>query len=361
MSVLFDHSPFKTYKKDKNLAFSSLSHFINSPLSQIPNKDLEKAKKIWKNIKKSHSRFFIFAFGGAGSTANILSSLYPSKNKNVYLITSLDKKSLDLLSFLTKTDLKSSYSFFFSNSGKTKEILFYKSFLKKLYKKNKLSLKESVTVLTHSLTNPLAKWAKKESCSIIISKNFLPGRFSFFTLSGFLQAEICNSPLNKKTIQHSTQLIKVLEFFTHYSNNKRKEIFFCPFTSSLKELACWWESTWSESLFREKKIIQTPLLRNINAPDLRHAFIEELITKKDTAWFWALDIQSENSINPYSHQIKKLLKAKKIPYLFMTCSMKNKDSINELIFTFYSILFCMGYILNLNIYIQPWVDYLKKR
>ena len=58
--------------------------FKNSPLSQYSKTDLITAKKIWKALKVSHSKVFIFAFGGAGSYSKILKNLFPSKNEDIF-------------------------------------------------------------------------------------------------------------------------------------------------------------------------------------------------------------------------------------------------------------------------------------
>lgn len=360
MNPFLEYSPFNSSKKEKSFVSSSLKQFPNSPLSQFSAKDLKTAKEIWKNIKKPQSKIFIFAFGGAGASAKIANSLFPLKNRDVFLIDKVNKEYLKQLSTLTKTELKSSHSLFISKSGKTEELIFYKSFLKKLYSNKKLSLEGKFTVLTQS-ENSLFKWAKKEKGSVTLSKNFLPGRFSFFALSGLLQFQAYGCHFKQPTIKNSSIEKKMLEFFIHYCTNKT-EIFFCPFNPQLKELAHWLELSWSESLFKQKTKKQAPVLRNVSLPDLRHACIEELISKKNQLCFWSINIKNKETDKPlYEKQLKKLIKTKNIPYLFMEIDLKNKNSIAELILGFYKILFCMGDYFKSDIYIQPWVDYLKSR
>ena len=376
-----DYSPFKLKKKEKNFVSSSLKKFSASPLFQISKRDLKSAETIWKSIKKSHSKVFIFAFGGMGSSAKIVNSLFPSKNKNIFLIDVIDEKSLSGLSSLNKTELQSSHSIFISKSGQTKEILFYKSFLKRIYFNKQLSLKGKVTVLTHTLKNPLLKWAKKEGCSVVLSHNSLPGRFSFFSLSGLLQFQAYGFDVSVnmfkniskavKTLEfqkaslglfaNTPETIKALEFFIHQCD-QRKEIFFCPFDLRLKELSHWLELSWSESLFKKEAERQVPALRNIALSDLRHACIEELIAKKDQVCFWAMDIKSKNKTDSlfYKKQITKLLKSEKIPYMFMQLSLDRQNALARLIVDFYKILFCIGDFSKSDIYTQPWVDYLKR-
>lgn len=360
MNFLSDFSSFKIKKKDKDFISLSLKKFRDSPLSQISKKELVEAKKICRSIKKSHHKIFIFAFGGAGSSAKIINSLFPQKNENVFLIDAVNEETLNYISSLRKTELKSCHSIFISKSGQTKEILFYKSLLKKVYLKKQLSLKGRVTILTQSPRSPLLQWAKKEEGSIVISNNPLPGRFSFFTLSGLLQSQVYDYTFKVTTDKNTSEIVKTLEFFL-YHYDKRKEIFFCPFDPQLKELAHWLELSWSESLFKKEALKQAPLLRNIALSDLRHACIEELIAKKDKICFWAFSVKSKNkSVSLHKKRVKNLLKIKKIPYIFMELSLNNKNFLSELMVNFYKILFCMGDFSKSNIYTQPWVDYLKR-
>ena len=415
-------SPFKTRAKEKNFISSCLKKFSGSPLSQLSQKDLKEAKTILGRLGTPQSKIFIFAFGGMGSSSKIARALFPSKNKNVFLVDEILPEFLILMSRLKKQDLKSSHFLFISKSGQTKELIFYKSLLKKIFVQKKLSLSGRITLLSQNPSSPLLKWIKKEGGQALLFNSSLPGRFSFFNLSGLLQFELYGLNFSKK----ASSSPKVLEFFIHHS--LRKEFFLCPFHPRLKELALWMERTWSESLFKEKTKGQAPRLRYISPSDLRHAFIEELIAKKNQACFWALDISGDsfyppiNSLYSSTHSfyppiasfslptnsfyfkqlfpenscfrknlsprrlrhsrleresstppaqkkhsssfnfekpIKELIKIKKIPYLFMKAPL-NEKALAGIIFDFYKIIFCMGELFKVDIFSQPWVDYLKK-
>ena len=350
-------SPFKSAKKEKIFAGHALQKFAKSPLSHSALKDRQAAKRIWRGIYKPHSQFFIFAFGGMSYSAKITNSILPSKNKNIFLIDKIDKKSLQALSSIKKTQLRNCHFLFISKSGQTKEMLFYKSFLKKIYSKKNLSLKGRITLLSQALKSPLLKWVKNQKGDIVFLNSKLPGRFSFFTLSGFLQSQAYSSCLRSEGLIPSLKDRQILEFFIHQCNRKKKEIFFCSFDPRLKELSRWLETSWSESLFHSSAKKQAPLLRRISLYDLRHSFIEELMAKRHQSCLWALNLKSTPSHS--EQQIRELLKIKKIPYLFMKTGLNNR-SVSHLITVFYKILFCMGDFFQLNIYKQNWVDYLKK-
>ena len=360
MNISFDHSHFKVNKKEQSFISSSLKKFSVSPLSQISQKDLQLAKEIWTAIKKHHSKIFIFSFGGTGSSAKIVNSFFPLKNQNVYLIDSISEEFLTLFSSLTKIELKSCHLIFISKNGQTKELLFYKDFLKKIYLKKNLSLKKKITILTQSENSPLMKWVKKEEGSVVLFKNPLPGRFSFFTLSGLLQSQAYNYNFSVKMTKYSPVTVKALEFLVHQCD-KVKEIFFCPFHPQLQEISHWLELSWSESLFKQNAEKQVPVLRNVSLTDLCHGCIEELVAKKDQVCFWALDVKSGQDFNfLHKKRIKKLLTDQDIPYLFMNVSLNNKNFLAELMVDFYKILFCVGDFAKSDIYIQNWVDYFKR-
>ena len=360
MKNSYDCSPFKINKKEKLFIDHSLKKFISSPLAEFSKETLESAREIWTDIKKAHSKIFIFAFGGTGSSSKIANALSPRKDNNIHLIDSINEDFLILLSSLKKTELKTSHSIFISKSGQTKEILFYMSFLRQIYSKKKLSLKKRITVLTRSEKSPLLKWAKREGNSVIFSKTPLPGRFSFFTLSGFLQSQAYDLDFSVNMEQHTPELIKALEFFIHQSDKKR-EIFLCPFDSQLRELSRWLELSWSESLFKKNAEKQPPILRNITLSDLCHAFIEELMAKKGQTVFWALSLKpSQKSRFLYEKQIKNLLKTENIPYTFTFLSLNGKNSLAGLLADLYKIFFCIGDFSKSDIYTQTWVNYLKR-
>lgn len=362
MKNQLEHSPFELNKTEKLFFASSLRKFPLSPLSRISKKDLQTAKTVWANSRSSKGQTFIFVFGGSGASTKIAQSLFPSKNKNTVVVNSKNQEFLERLSSLKKTELKSCRFFFISKSGRTEELLFYTSFLKNLYSQKKISLKGTATILTQAKNSPLLKWAKKENSSVIWSKSFLPGRFSFFTPGGLLQFQAHGFSLQLSTGKTPFSCQKLLEFLIHYSN-KKKEVFFCPMNPRLKELAHWMEISWSESLFKEGAKKQPPTLRNISFSKLRHAYIEELITKKNQVCFWAWDTNANNNPGNPKNKIllKKLLKEKNIPYIFMRTPLKDKTALADLLMDFYKIFFCMGQFLKSDIYIQPWVDYFKEK
>ena len=348
-------SPVKITDKDKQWIQNSLQKFQKQPLSKISIEQLKQSNKLYKKIHSSHSHVFIFAFGGISASFKTAQSFFSLKYKKAVLVDKINESFKKRISQMTQRELELSHFVFISKSGHTKEILFYKKLLKQLYAKNELSLKNRLTLLTQNLSSPLLSWGQKESAHIEFLKDTLPGRFSFFSLSGFFQFQVCGLRVTSSDLLKSSHIpLKALNFFL--SQFYRKEIFFCFFQPEWQAVSRWLEMSWSESLFKEGMKKQLPLLRAVGFSDLRHGFIEELAAKKKQVCFWALDVKRESL---QKKKLKAFLKTKKIPYLFMEAE-KKPGSFYHLIMAFYQILFLAGEFSGANIYSQTWVDYLKK-
>ena len=355
MSLNFHSSTFKTTPKDKKWIQDSLKKFKKSPLSEISKEQLKLSDQLYKKIKISHSQVFIFAFGGIGASFRICQSFFSAKNKEVVLVDSLHLDCKSQVSKLTKTQMRSTQFVFISKSGQTDEILFYKNLIQKIYSKNKISLKNRVTILTQNLKSPLLAFGKKVSAHIVFLENSLPGRFAFFNLSGCLQFQLFGLKIKSNLSKPILAPVHFLEFFA--SEFKKQEIFLCSFQPELHAISNFFELSWSESLFSEKMKRSAPILRAICFSDLQHGFIEELVAKKRQVCFWALNLKSSSNKNA---RLKSLLQFKKIPYLFINLEKKS-SSLFDLLMAFYQLLFLAGEFSGVDIKTQPWVDYLKSK
>ncbi|MCZ0933318.1 MAG: hypothetical protein OXJ52_09235 [Oligoflexia bacterium] len=410
MSLHFYSSPVKVENKKKQWIRASLKKFQTKDLSELSEKQLKQSVKLYKQISSSHSHIVIFAFGGIGASFRIAQSFFSAQNKKVTLVDSLDLAFRQKISQLSPEELLSSHFVFISKSGQTSEILFYKELVKKLYSKNKLSLKNRLTLLTQNLNSPLLSWGKKAKADVVFLEDSLPGRFSFFSLSGWFQFQSCGLKItpnfyqsflnfypslfrlsserqnSRKTCPRESRepaLVKRERSPSRESGNlqgklpnssllqmdsqifdffavlfEKKEIYFCPFQPELNALSRWLELSWSESLFKEEMKRPAPLLRAINWPDLRHGFIEELIAKREQVCFWALDIKTDKK-DPLKDKLESLLRSKRIPCLFIDTE-KKLPAFLKLIMLFYTALFLAGEFSEVDIRTQPWVDYFKK-
>ena len=375
-------------EQDRRFIKKSLKSFQQSGLVEFPHEKALQAKKIFQKINaQSSSNVFLFVCGGMGGSSCLFESFFKRK-KNFYRISEINSQSIALLLKKKKSELNKSYFIFISKSGKTSEILFYKNILDSICSKKKLSLKNKVTILTQNLKSPLMDFAKRKQADIVLLEDNVPGRFSIFTLSGFLQFYFQGCDPLKFSFQASDLSNQSLNFL--FSQKDKKEYWFCSSDIYMESFGNWLELVWSESLFKEnKKRVSSPLLRHVNLYNLRHGHIEELIAKRRELCFlffyfkknklkkdsgksdflflnqeFSLLEQQEILTDFLSFQdqardnIKKILKLKKIPFLFLELDF-NELSFLELIFCFYQALFTLGDFFKVNIFENYHVDNLK--
>ena len=376
MNLSFYSYPALATSKKKQWITKALTEFHKTNLSKVSEKQFQQASNLYKQIRSSNSQVFIFAFGGIGASFKTAQSFFALKNKQAILVDSLDPLIIKRISSLNKKELSSCHFVFISKSGQTSEILFYKQLVQKTYSKKKLSLKNRLTLLVQNQNSPLTLWGKKEQAHCVFLEDSLPGRFSFFSLSGCFQFQACGLKIKADSFL-SSSIDSQLYSFLH-SLFSKKEIFLCFFQTELKALSNWLEMSWSESLFKESMKKPLPLLRVISWSELRHGFIEELVSKKNQACFLALNLKSDSSkqelraldakfykkesaenIKSDQYKLKKLLKLKKISCLFVDVE-KEPSAFFELLFLFYQLLFLAGEYAKVDIKTQPWVDYFKK-
>ncbi|MBC6415061.1 MAG: hypothetical protein GDA46_01530 [Bdellovibrionales bacterium] len=361
--------------KEQKLLEKYLKDFQKSSLSEFSFKKALTAKKIFQKIKnQNHSNLFIFVFGGM-SGSSYLSEMFYQDTKKPYKISEINDKLIHLLLKQPKEKLKKSHFIFISKSGQTSEILFYLNTLKHIYSKQKISFKNKITILTRDLKSPLRDFAKSKQVELILLKDNLPGRFSAFSLSGFLQFYFQGfDPL--KFSSHWPLLSNPLLDFI-FSQKNKKEHWLCSCDIYMERFGNWLEMIWSESLLKKQKKNSPPLLKHVSLYNLRHAYIEELITKKKdicvllfyfnkelkSSKFHFKDQKISNDFLSFKNQardgIEKTLKANKIPFLISKLDF-NESSLLELIFYSYQILFVLGKSFKLNIFVNPYVDSLKK-
>ena len=356
MSLSFYSYSIKKDSQSKQWITKALKKFDKTDLSKLSTEQVQQSVELYKKIFSSKQQVFIFAFGGIGACFKTAQSFFALKNKKALLIDALDSFFIEKISRLSQKELCFSHFVFISKSGQTSEILFYKRLLKRLYSKNKMSLKNKLTIFTQKQDSPLILWGKKEQAFCVFLEDSLPGRFSFFSLSGCFQLQACGLKIKPSALSSFFIDPRFFDFFKACLS--KKEIYFCFFKEELNEISRWLERSWSESLFKESMKKKAPALRLISWPDLRHAFIEELIAKKEQVCFFGLDFKA-NKADPSKESLKELLKLKKTASLFIEID-KNLSSFFELIFLFYKSLFLAGEFSKVDIKKQHWVDYFKK-
>ena len=217
-------------KTDLHLVEKLLQSFKNSPLYSCSEESLQKAMQMAHHLQKNKRSLFIFAMGGMGVSGQIAGS--PLLRKKVFHINSLDEENLCILNSLTKEQLKNIRWFFISKSGQTAENIFYIKWIKKLYIQKKLKLKKGqIQLLTQKKESTLGKMVKKLNGTFLNLQTDLPGRFSFFTESGLLQAYLTGLDVKQfregfiKGREPHTEVKKVFSFFLKCLKKKEENVF----------------------------------------------------------------------------------------------------------------------------------------
>lgn len=360
----------KVFLKSRFLHLLSVSQllktFPESPLCDFRKTDLLKARRHIRTLIKQGGPVFVFAIGGMGAAGQIAGH---SLNKKVFPVNSLNASWLDFLHSLTKTQLKNARWCFISKSGQTAENLFYISWIKKLYKKKKLSFKEGqIQLLTKAMNSPLAEAAKNLNGALFKLDTHLPGRFCFFTQSGFLQAGLTGLNLkrfsegflkNRFADQISEQIL--LFFFKFLKTGHKAFLITDPLFLSL---ARWFEASWSESLFKEKSQKVFPV-RACNASDFSHGFLEEMSLNQPGAFVLSLRMLSAfRSLNRWEEErektLKRILKRKGGSCLFLDFKGDRDFLLGTLAVVFFKVIYGAGKALKVDIYSQDLIDDTKR-
>ena len=343
-----------------------LKSFFESPLAICRQEDITKAKQIADNLKESRGLIFIFAMGGMGAAGRMAGS--SSANKKVFHINVLDESKLSILNSLTEEQLQKANWLFISRSGRTIENMFYIRWVKEMYFKKKLKLeKGQIRLLTKQTDSPLGVAVKELKGSLLPMAGELPGRFSFFTLSGFLQAHLTGLELEAfsegflewRTFQKESE--KILSFFLDFLKTGKKG--FLLVDSAFLPLAQWFEASWAESLFKEEVQKIYPV-RAFSLSDILHAYLEEVsFLGKET---FVLSLRRPSSIeqlNQWEKErgkvLQEVLKQRGVSFLSFEFPGNQDFFRGYLMALFFQIIYGVGKTVKADIYTQPWVDSCK--
>lgn len=352
----------------KSFSFQSdslLNTFSKSPLALCSEEDIAQAEKIAQSVETEKGLIFVFAMGGMGASGRVAGAF--SVNKKVFHINSLDENTLSFLKSLNKDQLKKGKWVFISKSGGTPENLFYLHWIRRLYLKRGLKPeKGQIHLLTGNPDSPLGLAVRGMKGSLLKLRNPLPGRFSFFTLSGFLQARLMGLDLKlfsegfKRACQLQSEWEKALLFFLKFL--KEGEKCFLPVDSSFDLLARWFATSWGESLSKSKTLGS---LRVLSFSDLFHGYLEEVSSCEKRAFVLGLRESSVfKDLNTWERKREKvlwsLLGKSGSTFLFFHFPEKKAFTLGYLISFFFQMIYGVGKEMKVDIYTQPSVDNFKR-
>ena len=344
-----------------------LQSFSESPLAVCRSEDITKAKQIIHSLKESRGLIFVFAMGGMGAAGRMTSP--GSASKTVFHINALDENGLCILNTLTIEQLQNANWLFISKGGRTAENMFYLGWIKDLYFKKNLKLKKGqIRLLTKQPGSELGVAVKELEGSLLSMEGELPGRFSFFTLSGFLQAHLMGLKLEDflkgflewRIFQKESE--KILSFFLDFLKTGKKG--FLLVDSTFLPLAQWFEASWAESLFKEdvKRIYP---VRAFELSDIFHAYLEEVAFLRQEAF--VLSLRRPSSVEPLNQWEKKreqalqtILKQREVSFLSFEFPVNQDFFRGYLMALFFQVIYGVGKTIKADIYSQPWVDSCKQ-
>ena len=362
--VAFSRS-LKQNKSFSSRSDSLLKSFSKSPLALCSEEDMAQAEKIAQSLEAEKGLIFVFAMGGMGASGRVAGAF--SSNKKVFHINSLDENSLSFLKNLKKDQLRKGKWIFISKSGATLENLFYLHWMRELYLKRGLKpVKGQIHLLTDKPDSPLGLAVKGMKGSLLKLRNPLPGRFSFFTLSGFLQARLMGLDLKlfsegfKQGCRLQSEREKALLFFLKFLREGEK--CFLLVDSSFDLLARWFATSWAESLSKSKV---PGALRVLSFSDLFHGYLEEVSACKTKAFVMGLKRSSTfKDLNSWERErervLQSLLERSAGAFLFFHFPGKKDFTLGYLISFFFQVIHGAGKEMKADIYTQPSVDNFKR-
>lgn len=331
-------------------------------------KDLDLSGQMARQILSQGKRFFVCGFGGACSTFEILENFQLANSPDIILLNKFNARQLTSIHCSSVQELEDTHWIFISKSGETSELFFYTNLLEKTYSKMKVSAKNKISILSSRADSRLCEWGKIQEAKIHILDWPLPGRFSFFTSNGLFQSYLLGvepsgfQATQKRCEKLRSQIQETLEFIFYQQDKAQEpqEVYFVYFGEQSKGLAKWCEKVWHESLFKNKSQQMPAKLKWCSFLDFKHCYLEELMSCKKNRWVWGLEIGESTYVHQEKNQMKQFLQEQKIDYLFLDSKKADKESLEDIIFIFYKLLYGLGSKMNINIFNQPHIDSYKK-
>ena len=355
----------------KESAASFIQRFEDSLLGKWDEKDGKQSQKIVHDIQKNSKYVFVCVAGGSSAPLKVLKNLFSKGETFPFLLSSVTEDRLDFLQSLDREVWDRSHWLFISKSGKTAEGLFYARTLQELGLKKKVSLKGKITCLTGDPSSPLVKRLGIREGEIFKLNSSLPGRFSFFTLSGLVQGGLLGfSPLDlmaglKNSRDFYSVSTDILAHLMLQFKKERQKGFFSYTEPSLRELSLWWGRSWSESLFKGKSALPIPSLRVCSFSEICHGYLEELFCSGEKGWMWSLGLESlKKDIREWNvcqaHTFQTVLEEKKYPLLSLSLKDLTPYEAGALITVLLQVIHGLGQWLQVAVYEQPFVDQYKR-
>lgn len=284
--------------ENPNLEKNLLREIFEKPapyLRVIKEKEgFEEAKDLSNKLKNEFEKLIVIGIGGSILGTEAIVDFCKEKISNLFFLDNIDsKKILKAKKLLKKGNCGICI---ISKSGKTLEtnLLFSCLFedLKNVYKED---WNKKVVSITSNKDNILSQWAKEKNTNLICMPEDLSGRFSVFSPVGIFPLAFEKIDVNKlisgaqdfiekinidkpKNILSSTSQI--------LSRSPFKTLVIFTYGSYLFNFGRWFQQLWAESLGKDNKFGQIPLVA-IGTQD-QHSILQMISDVKESCitWIW---------------------------------------------------------------------------
>ncbi|MDC0472674.1 SIS domain-containing protein [Pelagibacteraceae bacterium] len=375
-------------KKNKSLVIKYLDKTLqnlekNKNVFHMLSNDfyLEIDKKKLKKYEK-YKTVIVIGMGGSTLGAEAIYQLFKNKIKKKFIFfnnLNVDKTK-DLLKIKKKNDL---FFIIISKSGNTIETLVNIS----LFAKLNINSLNSV-IITEKVDNALSNFAKKKKIYTIEHKKYIGGRYSVLSEVGMIPAFF----MKLKIKNFRTSLLKYLkssdkEYLAEtvskmsqiYLSKKVNSIIFLNYCPRLENFLYWSQQLIAESLGKNKKGL-LPLVSS--APKDHHSLLQLYLDGPKDKIFYIFTNKNKSNlkikknifgknfkfiknkkvetiVKAQSDSVKRVLKAKKIPFKDFEFNEFSEESLGGLFSYFILETIMIGKLLKINPFNQPAVEQVK--
>jgi glucose-6-phosphate isomerase len=255
---------------------------------------LEESKKLFEKLKGEFKNLIVIGIGGSILGTEAIVDFCKDKIKNLYFLDNIDSRKIKKAKKILRKG--SCGVCVISKSGKTLETnLLFSTLLDDLKEVYKDNWKKKVVAITSDKENILNKWAKENNIEILFMPEDLSGRFSVFSPVGIfpLLFEKINVEKLLQGAKDSIQLLKTepkkniissISFILLKHPFKPLVIF--TYGSYLYNLGRWFQQLWAESLGKDEKFGQIPLVA-IGTQD-QHSILQMIsdVKASSVTWIW---------------------------------------------------------------------------
>lgn len=293
------YPPLKEIKiENKELEAKFLKEMDEKPAPYLrvirKREGFDESKFLYEKIKGEFKNLIVIGIGGSILGTEAIVDFCKDKPKNLFFLDNIDSRKIIKAQKILKKG--NTGVCVISKSGKTLEtnLLFscLLDDLKEIYKDN---WNKKVVAITSDKENILSKWAREQKINLIFMPEDLSGRFSVFSPVGIFP--LLFEKINvEKLLKGAKDFLEVLKIKPENNilskisqillKNPFKPLVLFTYGSYLYNLGRWFQQLWAESLGKDGKFGQIPLVA-IGTQD-QHSILQMISDVKESAvtWIW---------------------------------------------------------------------------